>query len=477
MQRVALAVIIHKGKIIVEHLREEIRPSFRGVPAVLPGGKVLDGELPEVALKREVKSDIGIDIEIVTCIAERAHPLIPESRISYFFCSVNTVNLTIGNKKKVKSAEWEDLPTAAVHMLTLFSRVFAFLVQQLYGNVLPPNVKVPELMWLSQDFERFGAKIREGELVAFPTETVYGLGAHAFDSFAVEKIFRAKNRPADNPLIVHVSSVEQLHEVAQTVPKLATSLFMHFSPGPLTVLLPKNDNLPSVVTAHSSLVGVRIPANLFALELLAAARVPIAAPSANKSGKPSATHHAHVINAFGSEVPHVVLGGPTTFGVESTVVLPKNEEQIVIMRQGAITKEELKTTFPTHEVLIAGEDDTNLRSSPGTKYKHYAPNGKLTVLPLNSKKKWGAHLLKVINENPHESVCILCSKEVATLIPKEVNRIVLGSERNLSSIAASIFGALLECDAKRYSLVFAQSFPRKGLGRTIMERLTRAAAN
>jgi hypothetical protein len=101
----------------------------------------------------------------------------------------------------------------------------------------------------------------------------------------------------------------------------------------------------------------------------------------------------------------------------------------------------------------------------------------LTVLPLNSKKKWGAHLLKVINENPHESVCILCSKEFATLIPKKVNRIILGSERDLSSIAASIFGALLECDAKRYSLVFAQSFPRKGLGRTIMERLTRAAAN
>lgn len=477
MQRVALAVIIHNGKLIVEHLREEIRPSFGGVPAVLPGGKVLEGELPEVALKREVKSDIGVEIEVVGCIAERAHPLIPENRISYFFCSVNAVNLTIGNKKKVKSVEWEDLPTAAVHMLTLFSRVFAFLVQQLYGNVLLPHASVPELMWLSQDFEHFGAKIREGELVAFPTETVYGLGAHAFDSSAVERIFRAKNRPADNPLIVHISSIEQLPEVTQSVPQLATSLFMRFSPGPLTVLLPKGDRLPPVVTANSPLVGVRIPANLFALELLTAARVPIAAPSANKSGKPSATHHAHVIDAFGSEVPHVVLGGPTTFGVESTVVFPKNEEQIVIMRQGAITKEELKATFPTHEVLIAGEDDANLRSSPGTHYKHYAPNGKLTILPLNSKKRLVASLLNVIKDNPLESLCILCSSEVAALLPKQINRIVLGSERNLPSIAAAIFGALLECDAKRYSHIFAQSFPRKGLGRTIMERLTRAAAN
>lgn len=478
MQRVALAVILKDGRLVVEHLQEFAKPAFRGVSAVLPGGKVLEGEIPEIALMREVKSDIGINIEVVALIAEREHPLIPGSKISYFFCAIanSPPSFSVENRKKVKFAEWEDLPTAAVHMLTLYSRVLAFIVQILYGSTLASGEKVPKLEWLNQDFSYFGSKIREGELVAFPTETVYGLGANALQDTAVAKIFTAKNRPADNPLIVHTPSIEKIEEVSHEISDLALALFQNFAPGPLTVLLPRHERVPDIVTAKSPLVGVRIPANLFALELLSAANVPIAAPSANKSGKPSATHHHHVIAAFGSEVPHVVHGGASNLGVESTVVLPKNNEQIVILRQGAITKESLKKKFPHHEVLIAGVDDRNLIASPGTRYKHYAPNGKLMILPQLSRKKLLSFILKKAKEYNNKEVCILCSAEVDLLLPKSIGRISLGSEHNLASVASSIYGALIECDAKRYKYILAQSFAPKGLGSTIMERLTRAAA-
>ena len=322
----------------------------------------------------------------------------------------------------------------------------------------------------------YGKKIREGELVAFPTETVYGLGANAFDEQAVAKIFIAKNRPADNPLIVHCFSLEEVASICSEMSDLSRRIFEKFSPGPITVLLPKGPKIPDIVTTGLPLVGVRIPNHELALEFLRAAGVPIAAPSANKSGKPSATHHTHVVKAFGSEVPNVIEGGNTTLGVESTVVIATNNERITILRQGAISKEELQSKFPLVQVIIAGHDDTRLTASPGTRYRHYAPKATIELIPVSDSIKTGQLIRKRIDEEKSvDEVAVFCTSEVAALLSKDVKIYNLGSENHLEEVARNLYGYLLDCDDQNVMKIICQSFPETGVGRTIMERLHRAA--
>ncbi|PJA13874.1 threonylcarbamoyl-AMP synthase [Candidatus Dojkabacteria bacterium CG_4_10_14_0_2_um_filter_Dojkabacteria_WS6_41_15] len=476
MQQVVLAVIFHQGRVVVEQLSEAIQPEFRGVPVVLPGGYVKEGEALKVAIKRKVVTDIGITVQVEGLIATRAHPLFPESSFTYFFCTViGTATLSNHNRKKIINAQWVDINTAATLMLTLHSKVVAFMIRQVYGITLPKGTTLPELAWLAQDFELFGQKVRAGELVAFPTETVYGIGANAFDSVAVAKIFKAKNRPADNPLIVHVPSLEAVEQVAASIDNLSAKLLERLTPGPITVLLPKKDTITDLVTAGSPFVGVRIPANLFALEFLAAAKVPIAAPSANKSGKPSATHHAHVIEAFGKEVPNVICAGKTFFGLESTVVLPKNGEQLVILRQGAITKENLTLAFPGTEVIIATINDATNAPSPGIRQRHYAPTANVTIVPRGTQKSTVA-LIKATyraEEKNKRAVAILCSLEMQKKLPGNFTVIPLGSEKEPDTIAKSLYSALLECDSQGVTKIIIQSFSEAGLGQTLMERIRR----
>lgn len=478
MQHVVLAVILHEGRVVVEQLTEAVRPEFRGVPTVLPGGHAKSGELPEEAIKHKVLADIGISVHVEGKIAHREHPLLPESYFVYFHCTVvGSPELVNKNQNKAVLLEWVDINTAAVRMLTLYSRVLAFMIRHVYGATLPQGSTLPELAWLAQDFELFGEKVRNGKLVAFPTETVYGLGANALDTTAVSKIFKAKNRPADNPLIVHVPSLEAVERVVATIDELSRKLLEYFTPGPMTVLLPKSNSIDSLVTAGSPLVGVRIPANLFTLEFLSAAKVPVAAPSANKSGKPSATHHQHVIDAFGKEVPNVIKAGSTFIGLESTVVLPKNNEQLVILRQGALSPEQLQKAFPKCEVIVATKNDTVNAPSPGIRHRHYAPKGAVTVVPLSTKGKLLAQLRQQYRRavKAKEAVVILCSLETQARLPKSYNTISLGSETDLGSIARNLYSVLLECDAKRFTRIITQSFPEIGPGQAVMERIHRAA--
>jgi len=303
---------------------------------------------------------------------------------------------------------------------------------------------------ISRSLRAAAARLRRGDLVAFPTETVYGLGANALDAKAVAKIFAAKGRPGDNPMIVHVSDLKMLRTVVRGVPALASRLIARFWPGPLTLILSRKSSISSLVTAGLDTVAVRMPQGL-ARDLVRLAGVPIAAPSANLSGRPSPTTAAHVAEDF----PDVFVldGGPTKHGVESTVVAL--EPQIAILRQGAVTEEQLKEFLPwvrgsggaRRRQRAAAPSRTAPAISPGTKYTHYAPTRPLTLFLSKSS------LLSYAKAHPKALVLILGSS------PEE--------------IARNLFAALRT--RRKGTELLALAIPRRGIGRAVMDRMTRAA--
>ncbi len=312
------------------------------------------------------------------------------------------------------------------------------------------------------------ARLRRGEVVAFPTETVYGLGANALDERAVAKIFETKGRPSDNPVIVHVSDRKMLRRVARQVPPSAKELIARFWPGPLTLVLPKRPRVPSLVTAGLDTVAVRMPAGI-ARDLVRLAGVPVAAPSANRSGRPSPTTAAHVVHDFPGLF--VLDGGPTAHGVESTVIAFDPPR---ILRQGAITEEELGDFLGRKErrkaaAPRAGERPAPSRSrgsvaaeSPGTKYRHYAPTRPLILFQRESS------LLAYATAHPE--ALVLCP---GWLAPFFAGPRVVPLGDTIEEIARNLFAALRTRRKGRELLVLA--VPRRGLGRTVMDRLTRAA--
>jgi L-threonylcarbamoyladenylate synthase len=316
------------------------------------------------------------------------------------------------------------------------------------------------------------ARLRRGELVAFPTETVYGLGANALDARAVAKIFAAKGRPADNPIIVHVSDLKMLRKVARGVPARAKELIARFWPGPLTIILSKKSSISSLVTAGLDTVAVRMPEGV-ARDLVRLAGVPIAAPSANVSGRPSPTTAAHVAEDF----PDVFVldGGPTKHGVESTVVAL--EPHPVVLRQGAVTEEALRILIP--ELRGGGGARRGggggaagggapppapgpPAASPGTKYTHYAPSRPLILFLRKSS------LLAYAKTHP--AALVLGPVSLSSLIPKQ-RFLSLGSSHE--EIACNLFAALRT--RRRGTELLALAIPRRGIGRAVMDRLTRAA--
>jgi L-threonylcarbamoyladenylate synthase len=298
-------------------------------------------------------------------------------------------------------------------------------------------------------------RLRRGELVAFPTETVYGLGANALDEKAVAKIFAAKGRPPDNPIIVHVSDQKMLRKVARRVPARAKKLIARFWPGPLTLILSKKSLVPSLVTAGLETVAVRMPQGL-ARELIRLAGVPIAAPSANRSGRPSPTTAAHVAEDF----PDVFVldGGPTAHGVESTVVALVPYP--VVLRQGALSEESLRKMIPGLRRSPSG--GRHAAQSPGTRYVHYAPSRPLILFLRKSS------LLSYAKEHPR--ALILCPSRLSPLFPKQR---ILPLGDTPEEIARALFAALRT--RRRGTELLALAIPRRGIGRAVMDRLTRAA--
>ncbi|MDD5503030.1 MAG: L-threonylcarbamoyladenylate synthase [Candidatus Thermoplasmatota archaeon] len=313
--------------------------------------------------------------------------------------------------------------------------------------------------------------IRSGGLVAFPTETVYGLGANALDGAAVKKIYEAKGRPSDNPMIVHIADKKALAQIAEVTPS-AEKLAGVFWPGPLTIVLKKKKIVPKETTGGLDTVAVRMPDHLVALALISEADVPIAAPSANLSGKPSPTKAAHVIEDFNGKIDCIIDGGSSRIGLESTV-LDLTSEIPTILRPGFITPEDVRDVLGSVAIHpgATGKVDEGNAKSPGMKYRHYAPKAKM-ILFEGEKEKVLARIAK--EAKAQKSAGVLLFDDIPG-ISKKIKILVGGNTSNNIETQCRIYDALREFDTRGVDLILAQGIAPEGFGLAIMNRLRRAA--
>ncbi len=314
------------------------------------------------------------------------------------------------------------------------------------------------------DIQRAASLLRDGGLVAFPTETVYGLGADATDLTAVARIFEAKERPSFDPLIVHLADSDWLLRYVESIPPDAQRLADHFWPGPLTLVLPKRPIIPDIVTAGLPTVAVRVPAHPIAHALLEAADIPIAAPSANRFGRISPTTADAVRIELGDRVDFVLDGGPTQHGIESTVVA--FDDGVRILRPGPITREKLQH-FLGHEIAVVGREksaDGNALESPGQLARHYSPRTpmRLVTSVAEFSPSNGQRVGLLAFQQPTEGFDLIE---------------VLSDDGDLREAAANLFAALRRLDEAELDLIVAESVPEHGLGVAIMDRLRKASSS
>ena len=318
--------------------------------------------------------------------------------------------------------------------------------------------------------------IKTGGLVAFPTETVYGLGANGLDENAVPKIYEAKGRPSDNPLILHISEFDEIENIVKEIPDVAFVLADEFWPGPLTMVFKKSDIVPYRTTGGLESVAVRMPSNKIARELIKTAGVPVAAPSANSSGRPSPTKADHVLSDLDGKIDMVIDGGTVDIGLESTIVDVTGEVP-VILRPGFITEEMLSEAIgrvKTDDAVKNLSPDKDLKpKAPGMKYRHYAPQGKMTIYKGKPEK-----VVKIINEETAKSE----GKKTAVLATDETKRyykadivISVGSREDSESIAHNLFDTLRSFDDMGAEIIFSEGFDESRLGFAIMNRLHKSA--
>lgn len=312
--------------------------------------------------------------------------------------------------------------------------------------------------------------IRQGGIVAFPTETVYGLGANALNPKAVLKIFKAKNRPQDNPLIVHIADRKEIYRLAESVSKKVEKLINKFWPGPLTLLLKKSKIVPYAVTGGLDTVAIRMPAHSIALALIKAAETPVAAPSANLAGRPSPTAAEHVLEDLSGRIDAVIDGGKTRVGVESTI-LDLTSKQPMMLRPGGVTKEELEEVLgeiKLHRFAKAGIRDM-VALAPGMKYRHYAPKTKM-ILFEGKKKEIVKKIREFIEKHQDRKIGVL------TITGSEYKaEIVKFLGKDLNSVAKHLFSALRELDNQNLDLILAEGCTTRGIGLAIMNRLRKAS--
>ena len=332
-----------------------------------------------------------------------------------------------------------------------------------------------------------GARIlREGGLVAFPTETVYGLGANALDEEAARKIYEAKGRPSDNPLIAHVSAMEEVYPLVSQVSEKAKKLMDAFWPGPMTLIFPKSDLVPYGTTGGLDTVAVRMPSDPVANRLIALAGVPVAAPSANTSGRPSPTTAQHVLQDMDGRIDMIIDGGPVGIGVESTIV-DVSVETPTVLRPGAITMEMLEEVLGEVQIdpAILGPVSADLRpKAPGMKYKHYAPKADLTLVEPEDGDMESPDSLERMTEKVRQlaeeklaegfRVGIICTDESRQTYPKGLVRSI-GSRTRRETVAHNLYALLREFDDLKADYIFSESFPEDHLGQAIMNRLSKAA--
>ncbi|WP_421382096.1 L-threonylcarbamoyladenylate synthase [Bacillus salacetis] len=331
-------------------------------------------------------------------------------------------------------------------------------------NDVDINKSCPQIVEASQF-------LKDNEVVAFPTETVYGLGANAKSDEAVDKIFAAKGRPSDNPLIVHISNKQQLNELVKEIPEAAQTFMDQFWPGPLTIIFNKKEGvLSEKVTAGLDSVGIRMPDHPVALALIEAANLPIAAPSANVSGRPSPTTAHHVTQDLDGKISGIINGGETGVGVESTVV-DCTSEIPVILRPGGVTREQLEEAAGPvlmDPSLAKGE---GAPKSPGMKYTHYAPDAPLIL--FEGKREW---IQSLIDEKRRGGmkVGVLTTEENKDFYNAD-KILVCGSRSDLSTVAHSLYDVLRSFNGSDVEIIFSETFPNEGVGVAIMNRLQKAA--
>jgi len=317
--------------------------------------------------------------------------------------------------------------------------------------------------------------IQNGGLILFPTETVYGIGANGLDEVAVKRIFEAKGRAQDNPLILHIASTDMLDIIATDITELEYKLMDAFWPGPFTIILNKKEIVPSVVTGGLNTVAVRMPANIIANKLIEYAGVPIAAPSANISGKPSGTCLEDIYSELADKMDYIIDGGKCEVGLESTVVKVENG-QVKILRPGKITKEQIEEIINNVEYdkhIFEDLKSNEVVLSPGVKYKHYAPETKSVLVYSKDNDTMIAKINELSEQN--EKSLVICSNEN---VDKYKANIVLnyGSKKKKEEIASNIFSLLRRVDVLDVDTVYIEGIEKEGIGIAIMNRLIRACS-
>lgn len=329
-----------------------------------------------------------------------------------------------------------------------------------------------------KELEEAVKTLQSGGLVAFPTETVYGLGGNAMDAFVAKKIYQAKGRPSDNPLIIHISDLKDLQRLVREIPKEAMQLAEVFWPGPLTLILKKKIQVPDGTTGGLDTVAVRMPNHKVALALIEQSGILIAAPSANVSGRPSPTRAEHVIEDLDGKIDMIVDGGMVGIGLESTI-LDLTGSVPVILRPGYITKSMLETVIGQVEVdkgLLSENKEKKIRpKAPGMKYKHYAPKGQLIIIEGETKK-----VINYINERVKEQekqgrkVGVICTEETEKNYFGNITKSI-GKRQDESTIARKLYDLLREFDSLEAELIYSESFYSNNLGQAIMNRLLKAS--
>lgn len=313
---------------------------------------------------------------------------------------------------------------------------------------------------IGKDIQHAAAVLGNGQCVGIPTETVYGLAANALDAKACAEIFRIKNRPSFNPLIVHVHAVSEISKYVREFPAVLQKLAARFSPGPITFVLPKKDNIPDIVTAGGDTVAVRVPAHPLTLALLQQLPFPLAAPSANPFGYISPVTALHVEQQLGDAVPYILDGGSCTVGLESTVVTAENGE-VVVLRLGGVAVEDIEAVCGKVRLAINHSSDPK---APGQLASHYAPRKKLLFGDINS----------LLAANAHVHVGVLTFTE-AIKNERVTHQVILSPRGDLAEAASGLFAALRFLDGCAIDLIIAEPFPDEALGRAINDRLLRAS--
>lgn len=311
--------------------------------------------------------------------------------------------------------------------------------------------------------------IKKGEVVGIPTETVYGLGADAANEAAVKKIFAAKGRPADNPLIVHLADFSDAEKYTEYIPELARKLAEKFCPGPLTMILPKNDRIPFVTSGGLDTVGIRIPSHPVIRRIIELSGCPVAAPSANRSGCPSTTSAAHVMADMNGKIAAVVDGGQCRFGVESTVISFENDDTVRILRPGCVTREQLLTVCGNvivDKAVLSGLDKEERAASPGMKYRHYSPEADIILVDSDLsgftaflRERCGRGVYALVFDGEENEMPCKC--------------LTYGDDS--SQQAHFIFQRLRELDSLGAEKVYVRAPSKEGVGLAVYNRLIRAA--